>query len=125
MNTPLLFEYNVQKTRKVLIAIYTSPTNEITASETSEIKDFMQSLDEEVDFIWGAFFDDNLGDEVKITLLATCADDNVIPEQIDNKLRENAMQKIRDKSILYLEDLDDLEVLKNIQDMPTYQRTSL
>ncbi|MFC2391299.1 MAG: potassium transporter TrkG, partial [Bacteroidota bacterium] len=72
MNTPLLFEYEVEKTKKMLIAVYTSPSNEITSTEMSEIKLLMETLDKDIEFIWGAFFDDSLGDEVKITLIATC-----------------------------------------------------
>ena len=124
MNTPLLFEYDVKKTRKVLIAIYTSRTNEITAIETSEIKEFMKTLDDEIDFIWGAFFDDNLGDEVKITLLATCSDESVVPHEIEIQTANNPNNNIAnngDKTVS-LEDLDDETILNHIQTVPAYTR---
>lgn len=124
MNTPLLFEYDVKKTKKVLIAIYTSRTNEITAIETSEIKEFMKTLDDEIDFIWGAFFDDNLGDEVKITLLATCSDESVVPHEIEIQTANNPNNNIAnngDKTVS-LEDLDDETILNHIQTVPAYTR---
>ena len=122
MNTPLLFEYEVEKTKKMLIAVYTSSSNEITAIEMSEIKSLMETLDKDIDFIWGAFFDDSLGDEVKITLIATCSDDNVVPKPIDVMIKNNEYTKIKDRSTLYIEDLDSQELLKQIQEIPAYKR---
>ena len=122
MNTPLLFEYEVEKTKKMLIAVYTSPSNEITAIEMSEIKLLMETLDKDIEFIWGAFFDDSLGDEVKITLIATCSDDNVVPKPIDVMIKNNEYTKIKDRSTLYIEDLDSQELLKQIQEIPAYKR---
>ncbi len=124
MNTPLLFEYDVKKTRKVLLAIYTSSTNEIKGIETNEIKEFMKTLDDEIDFIWGAFFDDTLGDEVKITLLATCSDESVVPHEIEvlnTNTTDNNIADNNDKAIS-LEDLDDETLLNHIQTVPTYTR---
>ena len=122
MNTPLLFEYEVEKTKKMLIAVYTSPSNEITSTEMSEIKLLMETLDKDIEFIWGAFFDDSLGDEVKITLIATCSDDNVVPKPIDVMIKSTEYTKIKDRSTLYIEDLDSKEVLKHIQEIPAYKR---
>lgn len=122
MNTPLLFEYEVKKTKKMLIAVYTSPSNEITSTEMSEIKLLMETLDKDIEFIWGAFFDDSLGDEVKITLIATCSDDNVVPKPIDVMIKNNEYTKIKDRSTLYIEDLDSQELLKQIQEIPAYKR---
>ena len=122
MNTPLLFEYEVEKTKKMLIAVYTSPSNEITAIEMSEIKSLMENLNKDIDFIWGAFLDDSLGDEVKITLIATCSDDNVVPKPIDVMIKSTEYTKIKDHSTLYIEDLDSKEVLKHIQEIPAYKR---
>ena len=122
MNTPLLFEYEVEKTKKMLIAVYTSPSNEITSTEMSEIKLLMETLDKDIEFIWGAFFDDSLGDEVKITLIATCSDDNVVPKPIDVMIKSTEYTKIKDRSTLYIEDLDSQELLKQIQEIPAYKR---
>ena len=122
MNTPLLFEYEVEKTKKMLIAVYTSPSNEITSTEMSEIKLLMETLDKDIEFIWGAFLDDSLGDEVKITLIATCSDDNVVPKPIDVMIKNNEYTKIKDRSTLYIEDLDSQELLKQIQEIPAYKR---
>lgn len=122
MNTPLLFEYEVEKTKKMLIAVYTSSSNEITSTEMSEIKLLMETLDKDIEFIWGAFLDDSLGDEVKITLIATCSDDNVVPKPIDVMIKNNEYTKIKDRSTLYIEDLDSQELLKQIQEIPAYKR---
>ena len=88
----------------------------------SEIKLLMETLDKDIEFIWGAFFDDSLGDEVKITLIATCSDDNVVPKPIDVMIKNNKYTKIKDRSTLYIEDLDSQELLKQIQEIPAYKR---
>ena len=125
MNTPLLFEYDAKNTKKVLLALYTSHTNQIIMEETREIKDFMETFDDEIDFIWGAFYDDSLGDEVKITLLATCSDESVVPREIDTLLDKDGLPvptTVGKNRVLSIADLDDELVLKTIQNEPAYQR---
>ena len=125
MNTPLLFEYDAKNTKKVLLALYTSHTNQIIMEETREIKDFMETFDDEIDFIWGAFYDDSLGDEVKITLLATCSDESVVPREIETLLDKDGLPvptTVGKNRVLSIADLDDESVLKTIQNEPAYQR---
>ena len=125
MNTPLLFEYDAKNTKKVLLALYTSHTNQIIMEETREIKDFMETFDDEIDFIWGAFYDDSLGDEVKITLLATCSDESVVPREIETLLDKDGLPvptTVGKNRVLSIADLDDELVLKTIQNEPAYQR---
>lgn len=123
IESPLLFDYNIKDTRKILIAIYCSYENEISAAETAAIREFMSRLDSNVDLIWGAFFDDTLGDEVQVTLLATCADDSVLPEEIkrvlENKKETSRTITERASSLLHFYDED---LLRNLQNEPAYMR---
>ncbi len=122
-NTPLLFKYEVEKTSKMLIVIYTSRTNELSSKETVEIKEFMQTLDPNIDFIWGAFFDDSLGDDIKITMLATCSDDTVVPKELAERA-EIQRDKIQEslKNVKGLAILDNEDYLTDLQETPSYIR---
>lgn len=124
MDSPLLFDYSLKDTKKVLLVVYTSHHNEIKAAETQAIKAFMKNFDDSVDLIWGAFYDETLGDEIKITLLATCSDDSVMPEEIrkviEEKKEEANTYKYRESTLFALY---DEHLLNTIQNTPTYART--
>jgi len=69
----------VKGAKKVLLSLYCSTMNEIKMEEITQIHEFMAKMGEDVTVIWGASFDDSLGDEVKITLIATGFDVKDIP----------------------------------------------
>ena len=79
LNSPLLNTNDVNGAGKVLLSLYCSHSNEIKMEEITQIHDFMAKVGENVTVIWGASFDDSLGDEVKITLIATGFDVKDIP----------------------------------------------
>lgn len=71
LNSPLLNTNDVNGASKVLLSLYCSTTNQIKMEEVQQIHDFMNKVGENVQVIWGATFDDSLGDNVKITIIAT------------------------------------------------------
>lgn len=79
LNSPLLNTKDVNGAQKVLLSLYCSHENEIKMEEISQIHDFMAKVGDDVTVIWGASFDETLGDEVKITLIATGFDVKDIP----------------------------------------------
>lgn len=79
LNSPLLNTNDVKGAKKVLLSLYCSTMNEIKMEEITQIHEFMAKMGEDVTVIWGASFDDSLGDEVKITLIATGFDVKDIP----------------------------------------------
>lgn len=79
LNSPLLNTNEVKGAKKILLSLYCSRENEIKMEEISQIHDFMSKVGEDVTVIWGASFDDELKDEIKITLIATGFDVKDIP----------------------------------------------
>ncbi len=79
LKSPLLNTNDVNGASKVLLSLYCSKSNQIKMEEITQIHDFMAEVGEDVTVIWGASFDDELGDEVKITLIATGFDVKDIP----------------------------------------------
>lgn len=71
LNSPLLNTNDVSGASKVLLSLYCSTTNQIKMEEVQQIHDFMNKVGDNVQVIWGATFDDSLGDNVKITIIAT------------------------------------------------------
>lgn len=71
LNSPLLNTNDVSGASKILLSLYCSTTNQIKMEEVQQIHDFMSKAGENVQVIWGATFDDSLGDNVKITIIAT------------------------------------------------------
>lgn len=79
LNSPLLNTNDVSGASKILLSLYCSNQNQIRMEEVDEIHQFMSKVGEDVQVIWGATFDDTLGDNVKITLIATGFDVSDIP----------------------------------------------
>ena len=85
LHSPLLNNNDVKESKKILLNIYCSTTNEIRMEEIEEINAFMAQMGEDVEVIWGATFDDNLGDGVKITLIATGFSSLAIPKYVEDE----------------------------------------
>jgi cell division protein FtsZ len=71
LNSPLLEENNIRGAQHILINI-TSGKKEVTMEEIFEITEFVQSeAGEGTNLIWGNCFDENLGDKLSVTIIAT------------------------------------------------------
>ena len=79
LNSPLLNTNDVSGASKILLSLYCSTTEQIRMEEVEQIHAFMSTVGENVQVIWGASFDDELKEKVKITLIATGFDVSDIP----------------------------------------------
>lgn len=79
LNSPLLNTNDVSGAKKILLSLYCSKSHQIRMEEVEQIQEFMLTVGENVQVIWGASFDDSLGEKVKITLIATGFDVSNIP----------------------------------------------
>jgi cell division protein FtsZ len=70
LHSPLL-KIDKGLARKILMHLYCSHTNAIRMDEIQQVNDFMQSVGKDIRVSWGITYDDNLGDSVKITIVAT------------------------------------------------------
>lgn len=71
LNSPLLNDNDIEQAQKLLYILYASKNNPILIDELSELDSFMEELDTDIEVIWGLYDDDSLGEDVKITLIAT------------------------------------------------------
>lgn len=79
LTSPLLNTTDVKGASKVLLNLYCSKEHQIKMEEVQQINDFMATIGEDIQVIWGATYDDSLGEEVKITLIATGYEVSDIP----------------------------------------------
>ncbi|MCI9043205.1 MAG: cell division protein FtsZ [Muribaculaceae bacterium] len=72
LNSPLLKNRDILTSKSLLFNIYYSrqAQQQFKMSEAQEITDFVSGINSQVDVIWGVAFDDNLGEKVRITILA-------------------------------------------------------
>ena len=70
-HSPLLNNNDIFKSKKVLLNISYSSQKKLMMSEMDEVKEFMNRFNRDFETKFGIAIDDTLGDQVKITLLAT------------------------------------------------------
>lgn len=71
LGSPLLCGRDISKAKRILFSIYTSNEAPLFVNEMNEIDAFMDSLDPNIEVIWGLSNDDSIGDDAKVTILAT------------------------------------------------------
>ena len=80
LNSPLLNNNDIRGARNILLNI-TSGNKEVTMDEVGKITDYLQNMAGfDADLIWGNGKDENLGDEISVTLIATGFGNSSIPE---------------------------------------------
>ena len=70
-HSPLLNNNDIFQSKKVLLNISYSSQKKLMMSEMDEVKEFMNRFNRDFETKFGIAIDDTLGDQVKITLLAT------------------------------------------------------
>ncbi len=86
LDSPLLNNNDIYSTNRILLNFYCSSEYQIKMAELAEIKEFMAKMGDDREVIWGITFDETLGEEVKITLIATGSDISMIPEEYKNRM---------------------------------------
>ena len=89
LDSPLLYGNDIGKAKRILFNIYASEEHPIFVSEMQEIDDFFDQLDPNIDVIWGTSTDDTLGEDAKVTILATGLEDDLRCEVKENVHRDD------------------------------------
>ena len=96
LDSPLLYGNDIGRAKRILFNIYSSDDHPIFVKEMQEIDDFFDQLDPNIDVIWGTATDDSLGEDVKVTILATGMED---------KLRDEVQKDVHKDDDAFYEDL--------------------
>ena len=84
LNSPLLYGNDIGKAKRILFNIYASDEHPIFVREMQEIDDFFDQLDPNISVIWGTSTDEALGEDAKVTILATGLEDDMRKEISQN-----------------------------------------
>ena len=96
LDSPLLYGNDIGKAKRILFNIYASDEHPIFVRELQEIDDFFDQLDPNIDVIWGTATDDSLGEDAKVTILAT---------GLEDELRSGVQQDVHRNEDDFYEDL--------------------
>ncbi len=99
LDSPLIHGNDIGKAKRILFNIYDSDQYPITVREMREINDFFDDLDSDIDVIWGTSTDSNLGEDVKVTILASgmkveASSSESQPEEKDDTYYQNLIKKL-------------------------------
>lgn len=80
LTSPLLNSNNIVGARNILLNII-SGSEEVTMQEVSQITDYVQDVvGDDVSVIWGNGYNEKMGEELSVTIIATGFSENPIPE---------------------------------------------
>ena len=88
LDSPLLYGNDIGRAKRILFNIYASDEHPIYVRELQEIDDFFDQLDPNIDVIWGTATDDSLGEDAKVTILATGMEDR-LEEEVKTNVHQN------------------------------------
>lgn len=160
LNSPLLNDNDIFNSKKILLSInFSKDSNKdnpaaggLMMEEMNEVNDFMEQFGSDFEIKWGIGLDPDLGNKVKVTILATGfgirdvdgMDSHIkkIVQEKDEKATEEEIQQGIRMGMYYpdgtgkfvvkrrphifrfqSDDLDNEEVILAIEDTPTYKRT--
>ena len=161
LNSPLLNDNDIFNSKKILLSINFSKgsdkenqaTGGLMMEEMNEVNDFMEQFGSDFEIKWGIGLDPDLGNKVKVTILATGFGirdvdgmdshiKKVVKEQTTAATEEDikkgirivkyypdgnggTVYKRRPQIFRFLpEDLDNEEIILAVENTPTYKRTS-
>lgn len=161
LNSPLLNDNDIFNSKKILLSINFSKGSDkenqaaggLMMEEMNEVNDFMEKFGSDFEIKWGIGLDPDLGNKVKVTILATGFGirdvdgmDSHIKKVVQEKTEKQTEKDVNDgiridryypgdngttvfKRRPYIfrfqpEDLDNEEVILAVENTPTYKRTS-
>ncbi|MBO4592859.1 MAG: cell division protein FtsZ [Bacteroidaceae bacterium] len=148
LNTPLLNSNNIYKSKRLLMTIFTSKASDgeaLMITELGEIEQFMQRFDERISCKHAIGYDDSLGKQIKVTILASGFgleddpdDEDIYGDEMYRMTKGERLQRLfelfYDRKakgrpnwnifVFHSSQLDEDDVISDIETTPTYNRTS-
>jgi len=122
---PLLEDVSITGAKGVLMNI--TCTSDLTMNEMTEASDRIhQEVGEDAEIIWGTAIDETLGDEIRITVIATGIGDEVLPENVQsiNTIVQQEPQKTRVQAAIPANDPHDSTYGGRVRDLTPEEQQS-
>jgi cell division protein FtsZ len=71
LSSPLLNDLQMEQAERLLYIVYSCDESPLAMHELQELTDFMETLSEDIEILWGLYRDNTLGDAVRIDIIAT------------------------------------------------------
>ena len=71
LNSPLVNTNDVHGAERILLQFYCSSEHAIIMEEIDQINEFVEEVGNNIEVMWGASIDDTLGEDVRVTVIAT------------------------------------------------------
>ena len=97
LQSPLINANDVHGAKRILLQFYCSQEHAIVMQEIDQINAFVSEVGDDVEVQWGASEDDTLGEDVRVTIIATGYEVSDIPSLNDLAIDE-AIKKQYDQS---------------------------
>ena len=94
LDSPLIYGNDIGKAKRIFFNIYASDEHPIFVRELQEIDDFFDQLDPNIDVIWGTATDDSLGEDAKVTILATGLEESEEWRSAEGRLLSEGRKKV-------------------------------
>ena len=115
LHSPLLNNNDVFSAKKILINLSFGEENPLMMEEMNAMHDFMSKFSREIEVIWGTAVEQELGQEVKVTLLATGFTINDVPgieEQHEERTRAEEIQRQIERDAKLEQERKDKELIE-------------
>ena len=93
IHSSLIANFDIQNTKRLLYIIYSGTEYPARMCELREINEFMESFDDYIQVLWGHYPDEELTDEIKVSIVATGFDQ-------EEEEQENVSQTERERYVI-------------------------
>ncbi|MBR4268942.1 MAG: cell division protein FtsZ [Prevotella sp.] len=83
LQNPLVHGNDIEHAKRILFNIYTSDDSPLKIKELLDIDDFFAQLNPDIEVIWGTATDNSLGEDAKVTILASDVESHPERNQTD------------------------------------------
>ena len=96
LNSPLVNSNDVHGAERILLQFYCSTEHAIVMEEIDQINEFVQEVGDDIEVQWGASIDESLGEDVRVTVIATGYKVDGLPSEDAEEGRKTIDEAISD-----------------------------
>ena len=96
LNSPLVNTNDVHGAERILLQFYCSTEHAIVMEEIDQINDFVQEVGDDIEVQWGASIDESLGEEVRVTVIATGYKVDGLPSEEEEEGKKTISEAIEE-----------------------------
>lgn len=94
LNSPLVNTNDVHGAERILLQFYCSTEHAILMEEIDQINAFVQEVGDNIEVQWGASIDESLGEEVRVTVIATGYKVDGLPSEEEEEGKQTISEAI-------------------------------